>query len=374
MVHNCTIEYLPNIRQLYILIPINIDNTDINTKLFLNRDKKTLNTHSENDQSSLLISVPGLVTLEELKVPIEGDLESLPHVHRIDNVLIIQFRNVLKCTGTHSSLIQLPCSKELQGHCKNISCTNCGSILIKLEDRILKDLPNEHWLELLDCWSCHDNEFAPIAERALNNTDNKIIEHSHDQKHCCNEKDSYHDMNNSNSGLILPPKGKIYLGNGYLLMNQVDFNQEKCPNCKTELGEFIKKTEHIKIYRDLIKFDTFPQETFLEILMHRILDTIDNHSTFHFILKCDQERIYLRPINWNLQIFDLETGKWKIAFKLGYSKVSSSVNIESEVINCTFNQFKQISDHLNHCHENLLFNSFLKIPGSEALKLSYLIN
>jgi hypothetical protein len=382
MVSICTIEYLSNIRQLYILIPINFDNANINTKLYLNRDKKTLHTHSEDDHCSVLISVPGLFTVpKELKVPIAGDLESLPHVHRIDNVLIVQFRNVT-CTGIHKSLTQLPCSKNLQAYCKDISCSNCGFNLFNVDKTCFKDLPNEHWLELLDCWSCHDNEFAPIAERALNTVTVAETEsvnshsHSHDHDHdqCCNKK-SYHDINNSNGGLILPPEGKIYLGNGYLLMNQKDFNHEKCPSCKAELGEFVMKTGHIKIYRDLIKFQSFPQESFLEILMHRILDTIDNHSTFHFILKNDEERIYLRPIHWNLQVFDLESGKWTLAFKLGYSSLkasSAAVNLEAEVINCTSHQFNQISKHLNHCHENLLFHSFLKIPGSNVLKLSYL--
>lgn len=380
MVQNCTIEYLTNIRQLYVLIPINIDNIDSNTKLYFNCDTKTLYTHYEDDQSTLLISVPGLITIEELKVPIEGVLNSIPHVHRIDNVLIIQFRNV-SCHGIHSSLMQLPCAKELQSHCKNISCSHCGGCLIKLDKACFKDLPNEHWLELLDCWSCHDNEFAPIAERALSSeateghdvSDINEAAASHNCGNSCRKK-SYRDLNNSNSGLILPPEGKIYLGNGYFLMNQKDFNNEKCPHCKAELGEFINTTGHIKIYRDLIKFDSFPQETFLNILMLRLLNTIDNHSTFHFILKSRNEKgIYLRPIHWNLHVFDLESGKWKTAFKLGYSGVGdAATNLEAEVINCTSLQFNQISEHLDHFHENLLFSSFFKIPGSNLLKLSYL--
>lgn len=383
MVQSCTIEYLPNIRQLCILIPINVDNTDTNTKLYLNREAKRLHTNHEDDKGIVLISVPGLVTVKDLEIPIEGDLESIPHVHRIDNGLIVQFRNV-QPSGVQATLEQLPNSKELQAKCTELSCVSCGKCLQKFEAAQFKDLPNEHWLELLDCWSCHDNEFAPIAERALQ-TEVKVDCNSkkplskcssyHDSTSSSSKCSSYHDINNSSTGLILPSEGKIYVGNGHVLMNRKDFAFQECPKCKVEIGEFVQ-TDHIKIYRDCIKFSGFSQESFLSILMHRILDTIDNHSTFHFILKAQnsKDKIYLRPINWNLQFYDLDSGKWKVAFKLGYSLIPESAHLDAETINCTSAQFHQISSHLRYAHESLLFNSYLKIPGSEVLKLVYLIS
>ena len=369
-----------------------MENIEINTKLYLNREEKTLHTRQDDDKATVLISVPGLVSIEEFKVPILGDFEAIPHVHRIDNVLIVQFRNVQVTSETppQAGLLKLPCAKELQNSCNEFSCSNCGNCLIKLENGhqfIFKDLPNEHWLELLDCWSCHDNEFAPIAERALHKADSDVKDNSeskdhHDHHHHdIQNKKSYNEMNNSSNGLILPSEGKIYLGNGYVLMNRKDFDKKTCSNCEAEIGEFIQKTANIKIYRDSIKFKgiaEFPEETFLKLLMHKILDTIDNHSTFHFILKTTENghKIYLRPIHWNLQFYDLNTGKWRIAFKLGFLQLTeaSAAHIEAEIINCTLNQFNQIAKHLNYCHESLLFNSTFKIPGTDTLKLSYLID
>lgn len=386
MVQNCSIEYLPKIRQLVILIPISVENIESNTKLYINKFEKILHTDDSNTQNSqILISVPGSIPLEKLFLPLEA-IENFPQVNRVDDVLILQFRNV-----THSNnlavLNKLQTSKSLQGNCQEFVCSNCLESLRNFDKSgTFYDLPNEHWLELLDCWSCHDNEFAPIAERALNQ---KIHGHSHDycgnghhsqgDHKLCSSK-SYHDINNSSHGLILPPVGRIYLGSSFILMHLDDFSLEICSSCNAIIGEKVQGS-HIKLYRDSIKFKLNDssiclQESFTSILMHRILDTIDNHSTFHFILKTtDNDRLYLRPINWNLQVFDFNTQNWRTAFKLGFAELAEAPNTEAEVISCTPNQFKQIKDQIYFSHKSNLFSSSLKYPGIESsLKLSYLIN
>lgn len=378
MVQHCSIEFLPNIRQLVILVPINVDNIENTSKLLLNRTEKRLHTDANTSNDDILISVPGRILLESLIIPVES-IDNFPQVHRIDNVLILQFKNV-NPKGTFAHLTKLQSAKLLQGQCKEILCSNCSYSLKSLSgSETFKDLPNEHWLELLDCWSCHDNEFAPIAERALNQ---KIPSHQCcAEKKCSSSPKSYQEMNNSDSGLILPPSGKIYLGISSVLWNRVDFDFEKCPSCHAIVSE-PQQDSHVKVFRDTIKFKlsddskTCVEESLTTILMHRILDIIDNHSTFHFVLKASEiDRLYLRPISWNLQVFDFDSQSWRLAFKLGFVSLTEASHNEAETIICTPNQYKQIKEILQNSHENDLFNSSFKVPGSySCMKLSYLIN
>lgn len=382
-----SMEYLPNIRQLVLLIPIDTANLDITSKLFLNRKTKQLFTQDPSQDSDLLISVPGSIPLTSIDLPILGsEVENFPQTSRIDNVIILQFRNVeIDCDA---SLPVLLLAKSLQSICVSLSCSSCSHELKNFEsDQFdFKDLPNEHWLELVDCWSCHDNEFAPIAERALNqklsdcHNDHGHNGHEHNgHGHCTNK--SYQQLNNSSHGLILPPPGKIYLGTSYILMNKHNFSLISCPQCHTHLAELVQG-EHIKIYRDAIRFHvkdaiTFPLESFATILMHRIIDTIDNHSTFHFILKAPgRKKAYLRPFNWNLRI-QQPNGTWKPAFKLGYTQLaeaSEASHTEAEIINCTPAQYDQTVQLLDQMHSQALFSSTIKIADDSPLKLTYLIN
>ena len=375
-----SLEFLPNIRQLVILIPVHATTTEFTAKIFLNRKTKRLFTGESSIDSELLISVPGRIDLDSLDLPICGsEVENFPQTNRIDNVVVLQFRNVvLDCQS--SALEDLVTAKTLQTSCTSFSCSTCTHVLkhFSPDEFNFKDLPNEHWLELLDCWSCHDNEFAPIAERALNQ---KLpIDHhncnGHEHEHEKRKASSYQDINNSSNGLILPPPGRIYLGVAHILINKQDFSLPNCPQCKAQLSEPVQDA-HIKMYRDAITFNytNSSHESFTTILMHRILDTIDNHSTFHFILKSTgRDPIYLRPINWNLRVCDRVLGKWRAAFKLGYTQ-SQAANSDAEIIHCTPQQYDETVKSLNSLHTDALFGSSIKMPGStETLKLSYLIN
>jgi len=388
MVQVCSIEYLPNIRQLIISISLkeqddaeNNQNTPLqNTKLFLNRSVKLIHTKEEEQTcaSDLLISLPGSIGIDNLALPIEGDrVENYPQISRIDDILILQFRNVL-AAGTLGTLLDLPSSKLIQEHAKELICSSCRTSLMSFKDGniIFKDLPNEHWLELLDCWSCHDNEFAPIAEKALNQKVSTCHgQHSHHEEGS-REKKSYDDLNNESSGLILPPAGKIFISSSHILVNKDDFCSLECPHCHYTISEKVHDT-HIKVFRDSVAFKgdsafEFPKESFLELLMLRILDTIDNHSTFHFYLKSSAACIYLKPLNWNVQVFDFKSKTWKMAFKVGYSLDASNIISDAEVISCTTAQFDLVLKALESNHEELLFNSALKLPGSDRVKISYL--
>lgn len=48
----------------------------------------------------------------------------------------------------------------------SLVCNECNSVVHHFKR--LKLLPNEHWIELLDCWSCHKQEFATVEQHSLN--------------------------------------------------------------------------------------------------------------------------------------------------------------------------------------------------------------
>ncbi|OZJ03290.1 hypothetical protein BZG36_03751 [Bifiguratus adelaidae] len=69
-------------------------------------------------------------------------------------------------TLAHSSSADPPLSYK---ECKRLSqlyCRSCSTALIKPETEfICKPLPSEHWLELIECWMCHDKHADDYEER-----------------------------------------------------------------------------------------------------------------------------------------------------------------------------------------------------------------
>ncbi len=366
-------EYLPNIQQLIIYFQIDISNVAESTSLFFGKSSKQLYSLSSTNEptDALLISFPGLVSVS---ISLDfASLPSFPQVSRIDNVLVVQFRGAKMLATVPNTPTYLLSWKDFS-HCTKITCAACEYPLIPDPCKFFfKDLPNEHWLELLDCWSCHDNEFAPIAQRALSNETCPAYEHEHDHKH----GHSYHySLNNSGHGHILPPSGKIYLGLDHLLVNTADGLSSNCPSCKTVIGESFFN-EHVKLFRHsvLIQLNEPRQtihETLNRVVMHRILDTIDNHSTFQFILKASGlPRVFIRVLNWKLA--KLVGGcAWKPAFKIGFAPAFDHTDVETIVINPR--DYNQIMQQFNSSHKSDLFESKMKFPDLHNLKLAYIID
>lgn len=387
MVLHCTIEYLQNLHQLLVYIPIDTSITNFDSKLFLNRSLKTLSIDQNEADSQLLISVPGKLGLSRLALPVNGPIKFAPQVNRIDNVLILQFRNFYCSNVDTVELMQPLTSKDLAVGINSIVCKSCSHVLKAFgnDSRPVSfhDLPNEHWLELLDCWSCHDNEFAPIAERALGQTnftpDPKCSGHKFCNSSNFFSSKSYEETNNSDETLILPKPGKIFIGLRHIFFNLNDFDLVQCSQCSAALGSKIK-AEYLKINRETIQYFANDSKTlgdsFVTILMHQILDIIDNHSTFHFVMidSSGRRKLYMKPLSWNTRIFDETSNSWKFAFKIGFSETFNTSRADAEIITCSEQQFDEIKSILQNTHKNMLFGSSIRIPGSEELYLSYLIN
>ena len=59
------------------------------------------------------------------------------------------------------------------GH-HTIRCLNCKDTLIDKHLEV-KLLPCENWMELVDCWSCHKDEFAGVAKSSLSPLPESIL-------------------------------------------------------------------------------------------------------------------------------------------------------------------------------------------------------
>lgn len=369
-----SLEYLPNIQQLIVYIHVDTTNIERNCSLYYDKASKRLFSSATCDtQDNLLINFPG-----SANVSISLDfvaLSAFPQVSRIDNVLVIQFRGAKMHSAPTCSPSPLLNAKALQ-NCTKLACASCDAPLLQCPSSkfiTFKDLPNEHWLELLDCWSCHDNEFAPIAQRALSNDACPEHEHAHNHNH---GHSYHHSLSHSGHGYILPPPGKIYLGLDHLLLHDDDGVTPLCPSCKSVIGESFM-TSHVKLFRDSVTFyfaddAQLKREPLNRILMHRILDTVDNHSTFHFLLRApNQPRIYLRIFNWMISVCS-NYSVWKPAFKVGFAVASDHTDVET--INLSPSRYAAIMSKLESSHKAALFCSRMKLPDSSSLKLAYIVD
>lgn len=390
MVQTASLEYLFNIRQLLVHIDCTSGDDSAcaraETRLYLNASERRLFTAPCADDSHLLISVPGGVSVS-LVLPLREDNIPLPQLTCIDNVIVLQFRNVSLAVDPLPVLATLPTAKELQS-VEDFVCASCATPVFHNSSAIWKDLPHEHWLELIDCWSCHDNEFAPIAERALASggvgdcTEHAgCTEHADRTEHAgCTEHahahapPTYHQLNNSRSATILPPRGRIYVGKCDILIDRRDFVHTTCPTCALELATIINDT-HVKIPRDAIVMTAQPSfsATPVTLLMHRILDAIDSHSTYGFCIAAPGEtRLLIRVLNWRLLVLDA-VDVWRPSFKVGYTTNIAGVDLaEYEPVKCTTRQFDYILHQLHASHTGPLFHSTVSIAGLPDLSLAHL--
>lgn len=109
---------------------------------------------------------------------------------------------------------------------QRVSCVHCMHPLTNAAypglsgGLAVKRLPGRDWLELVDCWSCHRSEFAPLTTKLT-------------YSHC--------------GDIILPPAGCILAGGMYLIAElENDFSPlrgtgGRCPGCDRHIGEYLWK-------------------------------------------------------------------------------------------------------------------------------------
>lgn len=57
------------------------------------------------------------------------------------------------------------CRPSLSHGIYRIACRHCSSAICADRQFTVKQLPSEHWTELVECWSCHRDEFAGVSQQ-----------------------------------------------------------------------------------------------------------------------------------------------------------------------------------------------------------------
>jgi hypothetical protein len=354
-------EFLPNIRQLTVCSKLESTGSTDNV-LYFDSERKLLTTNPLESPNALpLATLHHSPTWTELSLSFLTDLQPpKPSVLSRQNSLFIQFRGV--SLAEEAKFTQLRAA-DLQA-CTRISCSACDQAFPSDPVGLVwKDLPNEHWLELLDCWSCHDNEFAPIAERALSQ--------NRDEPSSFEPHSSYHGLNNSTSALILPPKGRMYVGLSHIIAHIEDWPVLTCSRCESAVAEPTPSSQrHCQVRKDACKITAANGQTLQEstegLLMCRIRDAIDNSSVYRFLLTAsgsNAEQLFLIVMNWNVRV-KVQTGLWRPAIKLGLrSRPHCDLGTEEyETVHLTPAQLRQISTTLLKTHADLMMGEEATLP------------
>lgn len=87
------------------------------------------------------------------------------HVYLIDQ----SDHSIISVNRTTCTIKPIPKTSQFASHLSNILCSNCHHSLLVSPSKMVetKPLPSHGWMELVECWSCHENEFASIAEKPL---------------------------------------------------------------------------------------------------------------------------------------------------------------------------------------------------------------
>lgn len=147
---------------------------------------------------------------------------------------------------------------------KKISCKCCSKALINDVKAI--QLPSTGWMDLLDCWSCHQDEFAVVTGNLIHGVSIDV--------------DTLTTSASTNS-YILPPKGYIFYQYNSIIIGKEDFIGEEC--CfKTKKLKDVKSLDeytHFEIHRSFLLFDDEGRDIdCFQFLIMDILESLSVHN------------------------------------------------------------------------------------------------
>ncbi|KAF2859628.1 hypothetical protein K470DRAFT_271363 [Piedraia hortae CBS 480.64] len=145
-------EYLPNIKTLNIQI-ILPSLTNPSTKLSLSPDNTYLTLQHNSETTTL--NLPAHPTSQPLPIPSKPVTE-------------LNYRLPALCPDTPSPTI--PWTAQDLTQTTSILCSSCKATLLPCGAvKTWKNLPSEHWADMMDLWHCHKplGGAATIAERRL---------------------------------------------------------------------------------------------------------------------------------------------------------------------------------------------------------------
>lgn len=172
---------------------------------------------------------------------------------------------------------------------KCILCSRPLTLLNNKDDAtIVKNLPSEGWLDLVDCWSCHDNEFSAIAEKAVLEPAPGIVLSGISYYYVFGRDYAQNDNDGSN--------GSAHNQDGSGDHRDLSV---KCPHCSTIIGH-ITPQNHIR----LSKFSLLPfffEDHPLEWAERLLISIVDHHiqydSCFHYSIQSISKKINIQVLN-----------------------------------------------------------------------------
>ncbi|KAJ3284336.1 hypothetical protein HDU79_008294, partial [Rhizoclosmatium sp. JEL0117] len=123
------------------------------------------------------------------RVTVAGVVLSAPTVSVNSNVATIKAALVESNT---ESLPSMPSNADALRCVSELHCHKCRAAVSRASFEKVKDLPSEHWHELLDCWACHQEDYShlqkghyagsviPSRERQLLVAQNYLLVHESD--------------------------------------------------------------------------------------------------------------------------------------------------------------------------------------------------
>ncbi|KAI7904890.1 ubiquitin-conjugating enzyme E2-binding protein [Cokeromyces recurvatus] len=201
---------------------------------------------------------------------------------------------------TSKQLLKQPQQRQFQ-------CKHCSQVLVDAStDFKIKDLPSEHWYELIECWICHETKpeehrtrMKPILSRA----DVILVGTTYFLIHPENIK--------ADSIEVDPIVAKRVNWERGTLTKWIAIN---CSYCKNAIGEgqyCIENNEEqllaVKLYKYCIQLQPtlVEQPTFTDFLVSDLVNTAKTHATHRFLIQGQQSQhafVLIWLFNWDINI------------------------------------------------------------------------
>lgn len=188
--------------------------------------------------------------------------------------------------------IQLPslpkCDFTVPTQVDQLCCRRCMKVISKVSLHV-KELPGSYWMDLVDCWSCHQSEFAMITQRL------SFTEDGHE---------------------ILPRSGQMLYRGLYLVVSLEDLQVvgEDC-SCGYQIGKFMQATgsdgpTHLKIPLDVVALGT-SEPDYISILFDELRELFENTGSASFHLSTNTgEESFIKVLSWDSQLWLGINGYW----------------------------------------------------------------
>ncbi|KAI7872150.1 HECT-like ubiquitin-conjugating enzyme-binding-domain-containing protein [Spinellus fusiger] len=192
-----------------------------------------------------------------------------------------------------------------------LDCHHCHAPLLKAEDARVpfkhKDLPSEHWYELVECWICHETkpeEHKARMKPILAKPDVFLVGATYFLVHVDNLVQGCTAMDPHVASKINWDSGTF-----------TKWIAIQCTHCNAPLGEGhyeqhkeAKVLRAVKLFKYCVSIHPSPaaQPTFIDFLVCDMVEAAKAHATYRFIIQGrSSEKVYalIWLFNWDTRVF-----------------------------------------------------------------------